>query len=120
MKDTPNVVITLWLLHQQALLSNILSTILHEVLCALVKFINCVRDSTLSLQLFKRFCLEMGAEYELFVYYIEVCWFSKGQVLGCLIELGASNFSFFFFWWGGAGGESKFVFFFIGGVGLFL
>jgi len=42
----------------------------------------------------------MGAEYELFVYNIEVCWFSKGQVFGRLIELGASNFNFFF---GGGG-----------------
>ena len=72
-KDTPNVVTTVWLLHQQALLSNTLPTILHEILCGLVSFVNCVRDSTLSLQRFKRFCFEMGAEYELFVYYIEVC-----------------------------------------------
>jgi len=104
-KDAPNVVVTLWLLHQQVLLSNILPTVLHEVLCALVKFFNCVRDITLSLQLFKGFCLEMGAEYELFVYYIEVCWFSKGQVSGCLIELGARNLSFFL--WGGGRGRGE-------------
>jgi hypothetical protein len=61
-KDTPNVVVTLWLLHQQALLSNTLPTILHGVLCAIVKFVSCVRDRILSLQLFRKFCLEMGAE----------------------------------------------------------
>jgi hypothetical protein len=81
-----------------------------------------VSDSTLSLQLFKRFCLEMGAEYELFMYYIEVCWFSKGQVSGFLIELGASNFRFFFVGGGGvaAGRKSQYQYHLTGWVGLFL
>jgi hypothetical protein len=65
-KDAANVVITLCFLHWQALKSDTLPTILDEVLSTSVKVVNCIRASTLSQQLSKRFGLEMGALHRRF------------------------------------------------------
>ncbi|XP_042208670.1 protein ZBED8-like [Homarus americanus] len=88
-KEAPQVIVTHCFLHRHALASKILPAILKEVLSTGVKVVNFIRARAVNHRVFKRFCQEMGAEYEVLLYHTEVRWLSRGQILKCLIELRA-------------------------------
>lgn len=86
-KEIPQVTSTHCILHRHALASRTLSTFLKEVMSTCVKIINFIRARALNHRLFKRLCQEMGSEHEVLLYYTEVRWLSRGQVLKRLFEL---------------------------------
>ena len=86
-KEAPNVTVTHCFLHRHVLASKTLPTFLKEVLSTAVKVVNYIRARALNHRIFKRFCQEMGAEYEVLLYHTEVRWLSRGQILKRLIEL---------------------------------
>ena len=85
-KEAPNVTVTHCFLHRPLALKT-LPTFLKEVLSTAVKVVNYIRAGALNHRVFKRFCQEMGAEYEVLLYHTEVRWLSRGQILKRLIEL---------------------------------
>lgn len=86
-KEIPHVIITHCFLHRHALASRTLPTFLKEVMSTCVKIINFIRARALNHRLFKRLCQEMGSQHEVLLYYTEVRWLSRGQVLKRLFEL---------------------------------
>uniref|UniRef100_A0A7M4E8X6 DUF4371 domain-containing protein n=1 Tax=Crocodylus porosus TaxID=8502 RepID=A0A7M4E8X6_CROPO len=88
-KEAPHVVVTHCFLHRHALATKTLPTTLKEVLSTAIKVINFIRSRSLNHRIFKRFCQEMGAEYEVLLYHTEVRWLSRGQVLKRLFKLRA-------------------------------
>ena len=80
-KEAPHVIVTHCFLHRHALASKTLPTILREVLSTAVKVVNFIRTRALNHRVFKRFCHEMGAEYEVLLHHTEVRWLSRGQIL---------------------------------------
>ncbi|XP_042222775.1 protein ZBED8-like [Homarus americanus] len=88
-KEAPQVIVTHCFLHRHALASKTLPAILKEVLSTGVKVVNFIRARAVDHRVFKRFCQEMGAEYEVLLYHTEVRWLSRGQILKLLIELRA-------------------------------
>ncbi|XP_042227387.1 protein ZBED8-like [Homarus americanus] len=88
-KEAPQVIVTHCFLHRHALASKTLPAILKEVLSTGVKVVNFIRARAVNHRVFKRFCQEMGAEYEVLLYHTEVRWLSRGQILKRLIELRA-------------------------------
>ncbi|XP_042236517.1 protein ZBED8-like [Homarus americanus] len=87
-KEAPQVIVTHCFLHRHALASKTLPAILKEVLSTGVKVVNFIRARAVNHRVFKRFCQEMGAEYEVLLYHT-VRWLSRGQILKRLIELRA-------------------------------
>ncbi|XP_042210759.1 protein ZBED8-like [Homarus americanus] len=88
-KEAPQVIVTHCFLHRHALASKTLPAILKEVLSTGVKVVKFIRARAVNHRVFKRFCQEMGAEYEVLLYHTEVRWLSRGQILKRLIELRA-------------------------------
>ncbi|CAG9570793.1 unnamed protein product [Danaus chrysippus] len=86
-KECPHVIITHCVLHRHALASRTMPTFLKEVMSTCVKIINFIRARALNHRLFKKLCQEMGSEHEVLLYYTEVRWLSRGQVLKRLFEL---------------------------------
>ena len=87
-KEAPQIIVTHCFLHRLALLaSKTLSSTLREILSTSVKVVNFIRARALNRRLFKKLCLEMGAQHEVLLYHTEVRSLSKGQVLKRLMEL---------------------------------
>ncbi|GBP87338.1 Protein ZBED8 [Eumeta japonica] len=86
-KECSHVIITHCVLHRHALASRTMPTFLKEVMSTCVKIINFIRARALNHRLFKKLCQEMGSEHEVLLYYTEVRWLSRGQVLKRLFEL---------------------------------
>lgn len=86
-KEIPDIIITHCFLHRHALASKTLPTNLKEVMTTAVKVVNFIRARTLHHRLFKVLCQEMGSEHEVILYYTEVRWLSRGQVMKRLYEL---------------------------------
>jgi hypothetical protein len=78
-KEAPQVIVSHRILHRNARATKTLP----------IKIINFNGSMSLNHHIFKRFCQEMGAEYEVFLYHIEVQWLPRGQVLKFLFELRA-------------------------------
>jgi hypothetical protein len=88
-KEAPHIVVTHCFLHRHALATETLPTTLKEVLSTSIKLVNIIRSRSLNSRIFKRFCREMGAEYEVLLFRTTFHWFSRGQVLKRLFELRA-------------------------------
>ncbi|KAL4084165.1 hypothetical protein QTP88_027998 [Uroleucon formosanum] len=86
-KEIPDIIITHCFLHRYALASKTLPTNLKEVMTTAVKVVNFIRARALHHRLFKVLCQEMGTEHEVLLYYTEVRWLFRGQVMKRLYEL---------------------------------
>jgi hypothetical protein len=73
-------------LHRHALATKTVPTTLKQVLSTAIKIINFIRSRSLNRHIFKTFCQEMGAEYEMLLYHAEVRWLFRGQVLKHLFK----------------------------------
>jgi hypothetical protein len=85
--EAPHVVVPHCFLHTHVLATKALPTTLKEVLLIAIKFMNFIRSRSLNHRIYKTFCQEMRAEYEVLLYHIEFRWLSRGQVLKRLFEL---------------------------------
>ncbi|XP_047127707.1 protein FAM200C-like [Hydra vulgaris] len=86
-KEIPNVKTTHCFLHRHALASRTLPTFLKGFMARCIKIINFIRARALNHRLFKKLCQEMGSDHEVLLYYTEVRWLSRGQILKRLFEL---------------------------------
>jgi hypothetical protein len=86
-KEIPDIIIIHCFLHRHALASKTLPMDLKEIMTTAVKVVNFIRSRALHHRLFKVLCQEMGAEHEVLLYYTEVRWLSRGQVMKRLYEL---------------------------------
>uniref|UniRef100_K7FQX6 Uncharacterized protein n=1 Tax=Pelodiscus sinensis TaxID=13735 RepID=K7FQX6_PELSI len=68
-------------IHREALASKTLPDQLNTVFKGLVKVANHIKSSALNTSLFKRFCLDMGADFDVLLFYTSVRWLSAGNVL---------------------------------------
>ena len=75
------------MIHRYALASKTLPVHLQDVLSSVIKIVNFVKGSALQTRLFRRLCKEMGSEHETLLFYTQVRWLSKGNVLRRVFEM---------------------------------
>uniref|UniRef100_K7G433 Uncharacterized protein n=1 Tax=Pelodiscus sinensis TaxID=13735 RepID=K7G433_PELSI len=67
-------------IHREALASKTLPDQLNAVFKGLVKVVNHIKSSALNTRLFKRFCLDMGSDFDMLLFYSSVWWLSVFQL----------------------------------------
>uniref|UniRef100_UPI00358EC2D2 protein FAM200C-like n=1 Tax=Myxine glutinosa TaxID=7769 RepID=UPI00358EC2D2 len=82
----PDVIVTHCVLHRHALATKTLPKELGDVM-AIVTAVNVIRARALNHRLFQVFCEDIGAAYTHLLYYTEVRWLSRGQILNCVLQL---------------------------------
>ena len=83
----PDVQITHYFLHREALMAKTLPDEFKEVIDTAVKLINFIKISPLKSRLFEILGKEMGADHKDLLFHIEVWWLSRGRVLLRIYEL---------------------------------
>uniref|UniRef100_K7FLS1 DUF4371 domain-containing protein n=1 Tax=Pelodiscus sinensis TaxID=13735 RepID=K7FLS1_PELSI len=68
-------------IHREALASKTLPDQLNAIFKGLVKVVNHIKSTALNTRLFKRFCLDMGSDFDVLLFYTSVQWLSAGNVL---------------------------------------
>ncbi|KAG6937286.1 zinc finger BED-type containing 5 [Chelydra serpentina] len=68
-------------IHREALASKTLFDQHNTVFKGLVKVVNYIKSSALNTRLFKRFCQDMGSDFDVLLFYTSVWWLSAGNVL---------------------------------------
>ena len=86
-EKAPNAKGTHCMIHRYALASKTLPVPLQDVLSSVIKIVNFVKGSALQTRLFKQLCKEMGSEHESLLFYTQVRWLSKGNVLRRVFEM---------------------------------
>jgi hypothetical protein len=71
-KEAPHVIVTHCFLHRCAPATKTLPPTLKEVLPTAIKVINFIRSRSLNHCISKTCCQEMGAEFEVLLYHVEV------------------------------------------------
>ncbi|XP_003370948.1 zinc finger protein [Trichinella spiralis] len=74
-------------IHRQALVAKTLPDDLREDLNFAVEVVNYVKSSALNTRLFASLCEILNADHMALLYHTEVCWLSKGNMLGRIYEL---------------------------------
>ncbi|XP_003378730.1 putative zinc finger protein [Trichinella spiralis] len=74
-------------IHRQALVAKTLPDDLREDLNFAVEVVNYVKSSALNTRLFASLCESLNADHMALLYHTEVCWLSKGNMLGRIYEL---------------------------------
>ena len=77
----PHVTFTHCMIHRYALGMKTLPPGLQEVLTDLVKIVNHIRGSATTTKIFKALCEEMGANYHVLLFHMEVQWLSSRKFL---------------------------------------
>uniref|UniRef100_UPI00358ECE95 protein FAM200C-like n=1 Tax=Myxine glutinosa TaxID=7769 RepID=UPI00358ECE95 len=83
----PDVIVTHCVLHRHALATKPLPKELGDVMAIVVTAVNFIRTRALNHRLFQVFCEDIGAAYTHLLYYTEVRWLSRGQILNCVLQL---------------------------------
>lgn len=86
-EKNPNIVAVHCIIHRQALAAKTLSDELNAVLKLCIKIVNCIKKNALNTRLFTSLCEDLGAEHKTLLFYTEVRWLSKGNMLARLFEL---------------------------------
>ena len=84
---TPEATSVHCMIHRQALASRTLPLDLGSTLNAFIKMVNYVKRSALNTRLFSRFCCDMSADHTTLLYYTNVRWLSKGNMLDRVFEM---------------------------------
>ncbi|KRZ41426.1 SCAN domain-containing protein 3 [Trichinella pseudospiralis] len=74
-------------IHRQALVAKTLPDDLREDLNFAVEVVNYVQSSALNIRLFAALCESLNADHMALLHHTEVCWLSKGNMLGRIYEL---------------------------------
>uniref|UniRef100_K7FV77 DUF4371 domain-containing protein n=1 Tax=Pelodiscus sinensis TaxID=13735 RepID=K7FV77_PELSI len=74
-------------IHREALASKTLTDQLNAIFKGLMKVVNHIESSALNTRLFKRFCLDMGSDFDVLLFYTSVWWLSAGNVLNRVFQL---------------------------------
>ena len=75
------------MIHREALAARILSESLKEVMQVVIKVVNFIKSSAVQTRLFRNLCADMDADHVNLLYYTEVRWLSRGNVLKRVFEL---------------------------------
>uniref|UniRef100_UPI00358E95EF SCAN domain-containing protein 3-like n=1 Tax=Myxine glutinosa TaxID=7769 RepID=UPI00358E95EF len=75
------------MIHRYALASKTLPATLRGVLDSMIKIVNYVKAGALNTRLFKELCKDMDADHEVLLFYMAVCWLSRGNVVNHAFEL---------------------------------
>ena len=75
------------MIHREALASRTLPETLQSVLSEVVKMVNHIKSSALNTRLFRLFCQEMDADHKNLLFYTQVRWLSRGNLLLRVYEL---------------------------------
>ena len=82
------------MIHRQSLASRTLPLDMLSTLNAAIKMVNYVKRSALNTRLFSQFCCDMSADHTTLLYYTNVRWLSKGNMLDRLRNGMVQYFSF--------------------------
>ena len=74
-------------IHRYTLATKTLLASLQNVLNLMIKIVNCIKSRSLNTCLFKQFCKDMSSSHEVLLFYMSVCWLSKGNILNCVFEM---------------------------------
>ena len=80
-KNNPNIEVTHCMIHRQALMVKYLEPTLEAVMDDVIKIVNFIKGHALNTRLFRELCQDGEAEYTDLLYYTEVRWLSRGNVL---------------------------------------
>ena len=69
------------MIHRQALTSKTLPQVLKETLDTVIRTVNFVKTSALNSRLFKKLCHDMDYVHEMLLFYTQIPWLSKGNVV---------------------------------------
>ena len=86
-KKCPDVIVTHCVLHHHDLATKTLPKELGNVMAIVIATVNFIHASALNHRLFQVFCEDIGAAYTHLLYYTEVRWLSRGQVLNRVFQL---------------------------------
>uniref|UniRef100_K7GGA0 DUF4371 domain-containing protein n=1 Tax=Pelodiscus sinensis TaxID=13735 RepID=K7GGA0_PELSI len=84
---TPMVTGVLCFIHMEALVSKTLPDQLNSIFKGLVKVVNHIKSSALNTRLFKRFCWDMGSDFDVFLFYTSVRWLSARNIPNRIFQL---------------------------------
>ncbi|XP_068224820.1 zinc finger BED domain-containing protein 5-like [Palaemon carinicauda] len=86
-EKNPSVMSTHCILHREALAFRTLPAEMLDVLNVAIKVVNFIKAGPLNTRLFKLLRKDMESEHEALLFYTNVRWLSKGNMLGWLYEL---------------------------------
>ncbi|XP_045483145.1 zinc finger BED domain-containing protein 5-like [Harmonia axyridis] len=86
-KKAPNAMWTHCIIHREALASKSMSSELNQVLECVIGAVNYIKTRPVKARLFKKLCIDMGAEHTALLYYCNSRWLSRGNVLFRVFEL---------------------------------
>ena len=76
----PDIVVTYWFLHREALVARTLRADLASVVNTVISIVNFVETKPLKTQKFAIICIEIEAEHTNLLLHIEVRWILRGKV----------------------------------------
>jgi hypothetical protein len=83
----PNVFSVHCMIHREALAAKTLPDILKNVMQQVIRMVNHIKSSALNTRLFRKFCRGMDADHINLLYYTEVRWLSRGNMMQRVYEL---------------------------------
>ena len=69
------------MIHRQALACKTMPPQLFEMMSTIIKTVNFIKSSALNTRLFRKLCEDMTATHKTLLFYTQVSWLSKGNVL---------------------------------------
>lgn len=85
-KTDPNVFCIHCMVHRQHLVAKNWDGHLKNVLDNVIKVVNCIKTNQLQDHIFYQLCAD-NEEFKNLILHTEVRWLSKGNCLGCFVEL---------------------------------
>ena len=85
--NAPHITVTHCLLHRHALLTKTFTPKLADVLKIVVEYVNYVRNNAMKQRIFKELCNEISSVFEVFLYYSNVWWLTRGKMLNRVFTL---------------------------------
>ncbi|XP_072378016.1 protein FAM200A-like [Diabrotica undecimpunctata] len=86
-KKNPRIIGSHCIIHRRALASQTLPEPLNVTLNLATKIVNHIKSSALNTRLFQALCQELNSDQETLLFYTEVWWLSKGNMLARLFIL---------------------------------
>ena len=75
------------MIHREALASKTLPDELQSVLKSVIEVVNFIKSSALNTRLFGNLCMEMDSCHQNLLFYTEVRWLSKGNMLRLICDM---------------------------------